>query len=291
MSGGFDLDKNLGNRIELKEKLGQGAFSTVYRGVQSGTTEVAVKKLNANVDKRQFVRESNILKTLHHPHVIQYLGLFEDSDKQLCMVVEYMRDGDLLNLIQRETIVAEEKYKMLFDLASAMIYLQEKGIIHADLSARNVLLSGRTVKLTDFGMARESSLIQSSFVGDKNPVRWSAPEVLNSQKYSFESDVWSFGVLIWEVMNDGKVPYGSKDNNQVHQFVSDGGTLSVSDLDVSIGSSVKKCWELKPKDRTSFQSISSVLSSLLVSTSGAPLPSVIASKHNYSPTYLNNSSV
>eukprot|EP01117_Protostelium_nocturnum_P004534 TRINITY_DN1636_c0_g2_i1.p1 TRINITY_DN1636_c0_g2~~TRINITY_DN1636_c0_g2_i1.p1 ORF type:complete len:1400 (-),score=365.19 TRINITY_DN1636_c0_g2_i1:58-4257(-) len=282
LSGGFDLDKRLESRIEIKETLGTGAFSVVYRGVQSGTTDVAVKKLNLSVDKRQFIRESNILKSLHHPNIIQYLGLYQDAGNQLCMVVEFMKAGDLLGLLQRESLPLSFKYKILLDLTSSIVYIHEQGIVHADISARNVLVSGNLVKLSDFGMSREVNSSQSSFVGDKNPVRWSAPEVLEQQKYSFESDVWSFGVLIWEVLNDGKVPYGSKDNNQVIRFVTEGGRLSTEGLDSSLEAVVNKSWEIKPKDRATLKNVSVVLSSLITTENSSLHDDTSAADYNNS---------
>eukprot|EP01117_Protostelium_nocturnum_P019848 TRINITY_DN8700_c0_g1_i3.p1 TRINITY_DN8700_c0_g1~~TRINITY_DN8700_c0_g1_i3.p1 ORF type:complete len:963 (-),score=322.25 TRINITY_DN8700_c0_g1_i3:51-2939(-) len=253
-------DGNIESQLEMMEKTGQGAFGQVFKAIYNGHTDVAVKKLNKDADRKQFMREANITRNLHHPNICQYIGLFEDSEGQICMILEYMSEGDLLSYLQREHLSAEQKMKIAMDLAGAMAYLEEKNIIHCDVAARNVLYSGTIAKLGDFGMACKS--IHGSEVRDgKSPIRWSPPEVITEHRYSHAGDVWSYGILVWELYSEGKVPYADKDNKEVAVFVNNGGRLI---LPRSISESLKpllvRCWEGNPHLRPSFREICAILS-------------------------------
>eukprot|EP01117_Protostelium_nocturnum_P009585 TRINITY_DN3419_c0_g1_i5.p1 TRINITY_DN3419_c0_g1~~TRINITY_DN3419_c0_g1_i5.p1 ORF type:complete len:173 (-),score=63.48 TRINITY_DN3419_c0_g1_i5:227-745(-) len=148
------------------------------------------------------------------------------------------------------------------DIVGALRYLETNGICHNDISARNVLIvkEGWTGKLSDFGLARQVKDV-GKMQGEKSPVRWSAPEVLKSQKYSHKSDVWMFGVLLWEMWSDGKTPYGDMTNEEVIKFVCEGGKLFAKEE----GETVKyleiiQLCNREEKSRISFEEISPKLS-------------------------------
>eukprot|EP01117_Protostelium_nocturnum_P004867 TRINITY_DN1762_c0_g1_i1.p1 TRINITY_DN1762_c0_g1~~TRINITY_DN1762_c0_g1_i1.p1 ORF type:complete len:1507 (+),score=384.01 TRINITY_DN1762_c0_g1_i1:39-4523(+) len=260
----FMLKDEEGAKCEviMEEKIGTGAFSVVYRATDSGTTAVAVKKLNPKEDRKKFVMEANILKGLHHPNIVQYLRTFEDAQGSLCMVLEYMSGGNLLSLLQSQKLPFENKLKIAMDVIGALRYLESNSIIHADISARNVLIrEGPLAKLSDFGLARYSNQSETK-PGEKSPIRWSAPEVLKSQRYSHKSDAWMFGVLLWELWNDGKIPYGDMTNEQIIKFVCEGGKLFPSkDNTHEFLNIIQSCNEEENK-RIGFEEISSRLSSM-----------------------------
>eukprot|EP01117_Protostelium_nocturnum_P015161 TRINITY_DN5845_c0_g1_i3.p1 TRINITY_DN5845_c0_g1~~TRINITY_DN5845_c0_g1_i3.p1 ORF type:complete len:1815 (-),score=392.65 TRINITY_DN5845_c0_g1_i3:112-5556(-) len=256
---------NEGNdKLVLEEKIGTGAYSVVYRAIDSGTTTVAVKKLNAKEDKTAFLREADILKRLHHPNVVAYYDLFEDQQGLLCMKLEYMPGGNLLDLLRSQTVIYQSKLKIALDVVGALKYLESNSIIHADISCRNVLMrEGPTAKLADFGKAREANEIKKRKHEEKPPIRWTAPEVLESQEYSHSSDVWSFGVLLFEIWSDGKIPYGEMSNEDVVKFVKGGGKLfPPQECNHKFLEIIQLC-NVEVRSRKGFGEVSTELSNLL----------------------------
>eukprot|EP01117_Protostelium_nocturnum_P013821 TRINITY_DN5201_c1_g1_i2.p1 TRINITY_DN5201_c1_g1~~TRINITY_DN5201_c1_g1_i2.p1 ORF type:complete len:417 (+),score=139.51 TRINITY_DN5201_c1_g1_i2:379-1629(+) len=246
------VGEELSQKIHLMEKIGQGAFSTVFRAIQGETTAVAVKKQNQNSEKKSFLYEAHILKSLAHPHIVQYFGIFEDPEGRANIVTEYMDGGDLLSLLRNSSLKSDVKHGIVLDLAGAMSYLVQNGIVHADVSARNVLMrQGNIPKLSDFGLARKAG--EKQVKSTKPPIRWSAPEVLRGEAHSHQSDVFSFAVLIWEIIYDGKTPFGEKNNEQVVDFVTKGGRLCTPSG--KWGDIMKKCWSEEAKERMTFKDL------------------------------------
>eukprot|EP01117_Protostelium_nocturnum_P018641 TRINITY_DN7836_c0_g2_i3.p1 TRINITY_DN7836_c0_g2~~TRINITY_DN7836_c0_g2_i3.p1 ORF type:complete len:203 (-),score=54.71 TRINITY_DN7836_c0_g2_i3:18-626(-) len=191
------------------------------------------------------------------------------------MVLEYMNGGNLLSALQSQKFEFESKLKIANDIVGALKYLESNGIVHCDISARNVLLrEGPTAKLGDFGLAADKNELGKKRE-EKPPVRWSAPEVLKYQRYSHSSDVWMYGVLLWEIWSDGKIPYGEMTNEEVVLFVIGGGKLfPPKDVTHKFLQIIQSCIEEEGK-RIGFDEISRELSSLT---------SKFVSKENNSPT-------
>ena len=188
----------------------------VYKGVRTRTDgeweQVAIKKVKdtdsmsgAAVDDME--REVNVMKKLSHDNIVKIVGVLQDGPS-IIIVMEYLREGSLDRYLQTNRYMVD--FKQLFgysqNIVDGMEYLTQNQIIHRDLAARNILVADQeTVKISDFGLARQGdSYVMSS--ATTIPVKWEALECLTHRKYSHKSDVWSFGVTLWEMFAYGRNP-------------------------------------------------------------------------------------
>eukprot|EP01117_Protostelium_nocturnum_P007461 TRINITY_DN2666_c0_g2_i1.p1 TRINITY_DN2666_c0_g2~~TRINITY_DN2666_c0_g2_i1.p1 ORF type:complete len:1300 (-),score=320.10 TRINITY_DN2666_c0_g2_i1:109-3909(-) len=267
------------NAMVMDKEIGRGAYSTVFKAITGGTNIVAVKQLNDNAYKEDFLKEAKILNALHHPNVVQFLKIYESFDGHYCMMLELMSAGSLLSVLKDSDLAKIAKVKIAQDVVAAMKYLEENAIIHTDLSARNVLMKeGPQAKLGDFGKAKQAKLRKAKIpASDKPPVRWSPPEVLNGEFYSHEGDVWSFGVLLYEMCMDGKIPYSDKSNEEVIQHVKGGGKLGIVPPEYSEFYEITQQCLSRSEARPSFSQIFESLSGIIPSD-----PDNITISHNVS---------
>ncbi|XP_016340336.1 tyrosine-protein kinase Tec [Sinocyclocheilus anshuiensis] len=193
-------------------------------------------------------------------NVTQYM-LAQNIRHPIYLVTEFMELGCLLNYLRqrRGTLGSQDLLGICHDVSQGMQHLEQNGFIHRDLAARNCLVnSSLVVKVSDFGMTRyvlDDQYWSSS--GAKFPVKWSAPEVFNFCKYSSKSDVWSFGVLMWEVFTEGKMPFEHNQNHEVVMMVTQGHRLyRPKKAAPHIYSVMKTCWMEKPDERPSFTELS-----------------------------------
>nr|BAJ95414.1 predicted protein [Hordeum vulgare subsp. vulgare] len=220
--------------IKIKNKIGNGKFGEVFLADWEGTIVAAKKLLDTN-DILSFQKEANIMQRCAHPHVVSFLGRFSDPSGFQYIIVEFMSSGSLQYVLEngKNTISLQEQIQMMTGVCRGMIYISRQNILHKDLGVRNILcqnLNGEWItKVSDFGLARvvgESTTnsgdndkfndsIYSINGGAVIPVRWSAPEVISDRKFSNKSDVWSFGILMIEVMNFAKLPYSDLSNSEV----------------------------------------------------------------------------
>eukprot|EP01117_Protostelium_nocturnum_P017939 TRINITY_DN7390_c0_g1_i1.p1 TRINITY_DN7390_c0_g1~~TRINITY_DN7390_c0_g1_i1.p1 ORF type:complete len:775 (-),score=140.96 TRINITY_DN7390_c0_g1_i1:1197-3521(-) len=264
--------------INVQDKIGQGGYAVVFKGTYKGTTPIAVKKLIKESGQWEFLKEIETVKRLHHPHIIQFLGIFRDEYSKTCIVLEYMEKGSLLDNLRESTLDSNQLIRIACDISAGMTYLEGMDVVHCDISARNCLLSGENRgKISDFGHAMTK--------GEKGPsspaVRWASPEVLESREYSHSSDVWSFGVVLYEIFNQGKVPYQNLSNDKVQSKVMEGLRLEFpSDCPKEIRTIAESCWR-EPVDRPNIRSISGSLSSLLETDANNRIEAVEASHGEY----------
>ncbi|KAK2513680.1 hypothetical protein Q9233_015356 [Columba guinea] len=228
---GGDLEEWELNPSELTfmKELGRGQFGVVQLGKWKATMKVAIKSINEGaMSEDDFIEEAKVMMKLSHPKLVQLYGVCTHH-KPLYVVTEFMENGCLLNYLRqrRGKLSRDVLLSMCLDVCEGMEYLERNGFIHRDLAARNCLVNAEhIVKVSDFGMARyviDDEYISSS--GAKFPVKWSSPEVFHFKKYSSKSDVWSFGVLMWEVFTEGKMPFESKSNSEVVREISQGNRL------------------------------------------------------------------
>ncbi|MBN3295639.1 BMX kinase, partial [Amia calva] len=233
--------------ITLLKELGSGQFGVVQLGLWKKKYEVAIKMIKeGSMSEDEFIEEAQIMMKLRHPKLVTLHGVCTES-YPLYIVTEYMSNGCLLNYLQSNGNKLQRMHlvEMCFDICDAMTYLEDQQFIHRDLAARNCLVeTDLTVKVSDFGMARYVLDDQyTSSAGTKFPVKWSAPEVLNYSRFSSKSDVWAFGVLMWEVFTLGKQPYELYDNTQVAQKIMEGYRLYRPQLACDdFYQLIKRCW-------------------------------------------------
>jgi len=199
-------DINFDDLEDLKE-IGGGNFGKVYKGSYFGV-DVAVKQL-LDVDDEfmhKFIeREMAVLKGIRHPNVVQFLGLCKSSDGNIFIVTEYITGGDLRKILKNQSIHLGWKLriKIAIDVASAMSFLHSKGIIHRDLKSNNLLVSDNfRVKVCDFGFARDIDSTECMTLCGTD--EWMAPEVMLGEKYNEKADVFSFGMVLVELITRKK---------------------------------------------------------------------------------------
>ncbi|CAF0811487.1 unnamed protein product [Adineta steineri] len=275
--------------IKLDRLIGKGAFGEVYAGTMMNHQLVAIKTLLSTASSSQrvdFLKEAIIMNQFNHKHIIHLLGVcFLDDYQPQFLVLELMEQGDLQNYLRRSRPTKDNNnqcqlsYEDCLDIAKQIAdgacYLEQYSYVHRDLAARNCLVSslGTTdekiiVKIGDFGLAR--MLTQQDYYRKSGeallPVRWMAPESLLDALFTSHSDVWSFGIVLWEIITLGQVPYSPMNNQQVITLItSTRGTLQKPvQCTQTLYELMISCWHYIPENRINFRDIHSRLNELLL---------------------------
>ncbi|KAF5294238.1 hypothetical protein FQR65_LT10824 [Abscondita terminalis] len=254
--------------VEVSKELGQGTFGMVYSGfIKSQNRPCAIKTANTytNVDdKMTFLNEASVMKSFSDAHhVVKLLGVVSKGQPPF-VIMELMTRGDLKSFLRRSrdssnTLTCAEMYRMAAEIADGMMYLAAKKFVHRDLAARNCMVGADyTVKIGDFGMTRD--IYETDYYRKETrglmPVRWMSPESLADGVFTTDSDVWSYGVVLWEMATLAEQPYQGLANEQVLQFVIAQGTLErpqeCPDLLYEI---MDACWKWRPNHRPLFKDI------------------------------------
>ncbi|XP_056603248.1 tyrosine-protein kinase ABL1 isoform X1 [Triplophysa dalaica] len=245
--------------ITMKHKLGGGQYGEVYEGVwKKYNLTVAVKTLKEDtMEVEEFLKEAAVMKEIKHPNLVQLLGVCT-REPPFYIITEFMTHGNLLDYLRecnRQEVNAVVLLYMATQISSAMEYLEVKNFIHRDLAARNCLVGeNHLVKVADFGLSR--LIIGDTYearAGAKFPIKWTAPESLAYNIFSIKSDVWAFGVLLWEIATYGMSPYPGIDLSQVYELLQrdyrmdrpEGCPEKVYEL-------MRACWRWTPAERPSF---------------------------------------
>ncbi|CAJ1085725.1 tyrosine-protein kinase Tec isoform X1 [Xyrichtys novacula] len=276
-TAGFSYDKWEINPSELTfmKELGCGQFGLVRLGKWRAQHKVAIKAIREGaMYEEDFIEEAKVMMKLSHKKLVQLYGVCSQQ-RPIYIVTEFMEHGCLLNFLRqrRGSFGVGSLLSICLDISEGMEYLEANGFIHRDLAARNCLVNDSLiVKVSDFGMARyvlDDQYTSSS--GAKFPVKWSPPEVFNLCRYSSKSDVWSYGVLMWEVFSEGRMPFEQNQNHEVVALVTKGHRLFRPKLATpTVYDIMQMCWLERPDKRPTFTQICWMISDALEGDTTSP---------------------
>ncbi|XP_030606501.1 ephrin type-B receptor 5 [Archocentrus centrarchus] len=265
--------------LKIEEVIGAAQFGEVSRGRYRplGRREVlvAVKTLRWGASERErgmFLSEAGVLGQFDHPNVLKLEGVITRTPPER-IITEFMENGPLDAFLRENEgqFSVLQLVGMLRGVGAGMRYLSERNFVHRDLAARNVLVNSNLVcKVSDFGLSRlmrgldHNIPTYTASLGSKIPVRWTAPEAFQHRKFSSASDVWSFGILMWEVMSYGERPYWDMSNQEVMKAVADQYRLPAPhNCPPALHSLMLQCWQADRADRPGFDSVLSSLDRLI----------------------------
>ncbi|XP_065208199.1 insulin receptor-like isoform X2 [Planococcus citri] len=263
--------------LTLVKQLGRGTFGSVHEGIlQPDNTRCAVKTVTAvsDEDNMIFLKEATLMKEFHKAfHIVKLIGVISKGTP-VYVIMELMEMGDLKSFLLRhgaeltddsKTMPAQVILKMAAEIADGMAFLEAKKFVHRDLAARNCMVSGnRIIKIGDFGLARDIYETDYYRKGDKGtlPIRWMAPESIRDGIFTSNSDVWSYGVVLWEITTLAQMPYHPRTNEEVIKYVQSGQILDVpANAHEVLRPLMRCCWRWHASHRPKFVQILKLLDS------------------------------
>ncbi|KAG8180450.1 hypothetical protein JTE90_022795 [Oedothorax gibbosus] len=262
-------------QLTLRGKIGEGFYGEVSKATLTDRfgfvpEEVAVKRIKMNnqspICVNELKREMEIMKKLSHKNIVQIRGLVEEPETML--VMEYVNNGSLLNYLQsfknqKDKLGYSDLFRFALGIAEGMAYLETQNIVHRDLAARNILVgSANSVKISDFGLAQVIKDHYYRMKTERNlPVRWYAIEAIIAQKFSHKSDVWSYGITLWEIFSYGENPQiPDVPDIALHEALQRGQRLAKPpDCPGVVYTLMRMCWELQSQNRPDFGKIIELL--------------------------------
>ncbi|KAM4831413.1 tyrosine-protein kinase Srms isoform X2 [Urocitellus parryii] len=242
----------------LGKKLGEGYFGQVWEGLWQGSVPVAVKTMkSANMKMADLAKEIEALKTLRHERLIRLYAVCSDGEP-VYIVMELMCKGSLQSYLgspEGQALSLPLLLSFTCQVAEGMGYLEEQRVVHRDLAARNVLVGNDlTCKVADFGLARLlKDDVYSPSSGFKIPVKWTAPEAANYRVFTQKSDIWSFGILLYEIFTFGQCPYEGMSNQETLRQISRGYRLPCpAACPAEVYTLMLRCWKDSPEERPTF---------------------------------------
>lgn len=257
--------------LKMERRLGAGQFGEVWMGVYNNDRKVAIKNLKmGTMSVEAFLAEANMMKNLQHLRLVRLFAVV--SQEPICIVTEYMENGSLVDYLkttQGSSLPMNTLIDMSSQVADGMSFIEEKNYIHRDLRAANILVSHELIcKIADFGLAR---LIEDNEYtareGTKFPIKWTAPEAINYGTFSIKSDVWSFGILLTEIVTYGRIPYPGMSNPEVIQNLEKGYRMpKPENCPDGLYEVMVDCWNENPENRPTFEYLRNVLEDFFTST-------------------------
>ncbi|KAM9501255.1 tyrosine-protein kinase Lyn-like [Clarias gariepinus] len=260
--------------LHMTKRLGAGQFGEVWLAMYNNVTKVAVKTLKpGSMSVEAFLEEANLMKTLRHDRLVRLYAVVTKS-QPLYIITEFMANGSLLDFLKSPPGRKIQLPKLIdfgAQIAEGMAYIEKKNYIHRDLRAANVLVSESLLcKIADFGLARVIEDNEySAREGAKFPIKWTAPEAINYGSFTIKSDMWSFGILLYEIITFGRIPYSGLSNGEVMARVQRGYRMQCPENCPSeLYDIMTSCWKAKPEERPTFDFMQSVLEDYYTSTEG-----------------------
>uniref|UniRef100_A0A4X1SVX9 Tyrosine-protein kinase n=1 Tax=Sus scrofa TaxID=9823 RepID=A0A4X1SVX9_PIG len=245
-----------------------------YQSYYNNSTKVAVKTLKpGTMSVQAFLEEANLMKTLQHDKLVRLYAVVT-KEEPIYIITEYMAKGSLLDFLKSDEggkVLLPKLIDFSAQIAEGMAYIERKNYIHRDLRAANVLVSESLMcKIADFGLARVIEDNEyTAREGAKFPIKWTAPEAINFGCFTIKSDVWSFGILLYEIVTYGKIPYPGRTNADVMAALSQGYRMPrMENCPDELYDIMKMCWKEKAEERPTFDYLQSVLDDFYTATEG-----------------------
>ncbi|KRZ78829.1 Tyrosine-protein kinase Fyn, partial [Trichinella papuae] len=273
------------SQLQFGHKLGQGNFGEVWYGKWRGVVDVAIKTLKqGSMSCQAFLEEASIMKQCDHPNLVKLYAVCT-KEEPVCIITEYMINGSLLDYLRAgdgKHLHLNAIVDMCAQIANGMAYLEEHRMVHRDLAARNILVGDKiadvpTVKVADFGLAR---VIQddeyNARTGAKFPIKWTAPEAALYGTFTIKSDVWSYGILLYELITKGQTPYPGMQNREVIEQVERGYRMPrPRDCAEAMYEVMLQTWDATPENRPTFEYLYHFFDDYFVSVQPSYAPSEI----------------
>ena len=254
---GWETSKKSIRRIK---KIGAGRFSEVWEGVWNCSNLVAVKMLRpGGMSAKKFLKEAEVLKQLNHPKVIQ-LHAISTKEEPIYIITEFMEHGSLLEYLRGDgqSLKLPQLIEMGVQVAAGMAYLEEKNCIHRELAARNILVAENLIcKVADFSSAHVISKdVYKVPTGTKFPIKWTAIEAILHNYFTIKCDVWSFGILLYELITYGRIPYPGMTNAKVTEKLQTGYRMPCPNgCPEKLHVLMRECWKEETSSRPTFKAL------------------------------------
>ncbi|XP_058235774.1 tyrosine-protein kinase Blk [Hemibagrus wyckioides] len=258
--------------LKMVKKLGAGQFGEVWMGYYKNNQKVAIKTLKeGSMEPEAFLQEANLMKKLQHERLVKLHAVV--TKEPILIITEYMANGSLLDFLKTEDgrkLKLPKLIDMAAQIAEGMAYIERKNYIHRDLRAANILVSETLhCKIADFGLARIIETEYTAQEGAKFPIKWTAPEAINFGTFTIKSDVWSFGILMTEIITYGRVPYPGMTNPEVIRNLDKMYRMPCpDDCPEELYTIMLACWREKSEDRPTFEYLQHTLNDYYIATEG-----------------------
>uniref|UniRef100_A0A8C3U283 Tyrosine-protein kinase n=1 Tax=Catharus ustulatus TaxID=91951 RepID=A0A8C3U283_CATUS len=258
--------------LSLERKLGAGQFGEVWMATYNKHTKVAVKTMKpGSMSVEAFLEEANLMKTLQHDKLVK-LHAVVTREEPIFIITEFMEKGSLLDFLKTDEgnkLLLPKLIDFSAQIAEGMAFIEKRNYIHRDLRAANILVSAALVcKIADFGLARVIEDTEyTAREGAKFPIKWTAPEAINYGSFTIKSDVWSFGILLTEIITYGRIPYPGMSSAEVIRALEHGYRMPrTANCPEELYDIMMRCWKIRPEDRPTFEYIQSVLEDFFTAT-------------------------
>ncbi|XP_067097229.1 tyrosine-protein kinase Blk isoform X1 [Osmerus mordax] len=258
--------------LKMLTKLGAGQFGEVWMGYYKDTQKVAIKTLKeGTMEPEAFLQEANLMKKLQHDRLVRLHAVV--TMEPILIVTEFMINGSLLDFLKTDEgkkLKMTKLIDMSAQIAEGMAYIEKKNYIHRDLRSANILVNETLhCKIADFGLAR---IIETEYIaqeGAKFPIKWTAPEAINFGTFTIKSDIWSFGILLTEIVTYGRIPYPGMTNPEVIRNLDKQYRMPCPDsCPAELYDLMMICWKEKPENRPTFEHLQNTLNDFFVATEG-----------------------